>query len=547
LHPQELYAEKILEDYRRFYRSYLLEYTTFLWSEAKSNGMEVPPVVNIHGFANGGKTFPIGISQLISVMDMEGMISATDVYPGVIGEGTYHQLLMVNEMTKAVQNKQQALFSIEFQSGGNPDFSNFQSSFFDLHSRLCISTGMRAINHYLFFGGENDPILSPTKRHDWGPPVRPDGTLRNHYFRYPQLSKVLASYGTALIRSLPETVTTIGYLLDYYMTEVNNEFTKESTFVLTHQRDVISFDMFARGLALTHRPFNAVEISRDELDVKQMPLCWVMMEKQCNASTQQKLVHYVHQGGKLILAGRMCTEEFDHNPCTILRDAIGIEQINDSLPLVSNDIHIFNYQDVPVSFIETYTGGFDEVFATLENGNVVGFIQTVGKGKVLMLGAAMYVETLGDLDIVHQMANKMECPPLFKLSSWTDVRLSRGEKGNFLFINNYQDDPVETTIETKNEILFGGNPVRVPARRGLILPMDWQLNKDVTIHYVTSEIRELSTDGATITLKTEPKEFFAEMTLSGYRCEPSKMLEKTGDSQRVSVHGGEGMIVLRKE
>jgi beta-galactosidase len=166
LDPKESYAAEIVDDYKRFYRGYLREYASFLWSEAKSNGMEVPPVVNIHGFANGGKTFAIGISQLIDVMDIEGMISATDVYPGVIGEGTFHQLLMVNEMTKALQNKQQALFSIEFQSGGNPDFSNFQSSFFDLHSRLCISSGMRAINHYLFTGGENDPILSPVKRHD---------------------------------------------------------------------------------------------------------------------------------------------------------------------------------------------------------------------------------------------------------------------------------------------------------------------------------------------------------------------------------------------
>ena len=35
-----------------------------------------------------------------------------------------------------------------------------------------------------------------------------------------------------------------------------------------------------------------------------------MMAKQCNAETQQKLVNYIHQGGKLILAGRMRDEFF---------------------------------------------------------------------------------------------------------------------------------------------------------------------------------------------------------------------------------------------
>jgi beta-galactosidase len=180
LEPTAEYGQIVLEDYRRFYRHYLFQYASFLWTAAKANGMEVPPLVNIHGFMNGGKTFPIGISQLVTVMEMDGMISATDVYPIFIGEGNFHQLLLVNEATKAVHNKDQALFSVEFQAGGNNDFSNGQSSFYDLHTRLCISTGMRAINHYLFFDGENDPILSPVKRHDWGHPVRKDGSLRQH-------------------------------------------------------------------------------------------------------------------------------------------------------------------------------------------------------------------------------------------------------------------------------------------------------------------------------------------------------------------------------
>ena len=75
-------------------------------------------------------------------------------------------MLMVNEMTKALQNPQQALFSIEFQAGGNLDFAGGQPSHYDLHTRLCISTGIRAINHYLFFDGENDPVLSHARRHD---------------------------------------------------------------------------------------------------------------------------------------------------------------------------------------------------------------------------------------------------------------------------------------------------------------------------------------------------------------------------------------------
>jgi beta-galactosidase len=426
----------IVEDYRRFYRTYLREYASLLWERAKAHGMEVPPVVNIHGFGNGGKTFPIGLSQLVDVMAMGGMVSATDVYPLFIGEGNFHQLVLVNEMTKALHNPQQPLFSIEFQSGGNQDFSGAQASFYDLHSRLCISCGMRAINHYLFFAGENDPLLSPVRRHDWGPPVRKDGTLRRHYFRYPQLSRVLEAYGPDLLRSRPKTVATIGFQLDDYMTEVNNAFTRPAADILTHQRDVVLFDLLARGLALTHRPFDALELTRARLDVAQTPALFVMMDKHCDAAVQHKLAEYVRQGGRLILAGRMCEESFDHVPCTILQEAIGIHGLHGDLPFVPASIQAFDYHDIPVSFRETYSGDFDEVFATSADGQPVGFIKQLGSGWVMVFGAALAANTLDDLDILHQMANRMGCSPLFTVSEWADVRLSDGVNGSFLFVNN---------------------------------------------------------------------------------------------------------------
>ncbi len=541
--PHPPHAALLIEDYRRFYRTYLRDYTSFLWERAKAHGMEVPPVVNIHGFGNGGKTFPIGLSQLVEVMEMDAMVSATDVYPIFIGEGNFHQLVLVNEMTKALQNSQQPLFSIEFQAGGNQDFGGAQSSLYDLHSRLCISCGMRAINHYLFFDGENDPVLSPTKRHNWGHPVRKDGTLRRHYFRYPKLSRVLAAYGTDLVRSRPKTVATIGFLLDYFMTEVNNDLTRPATDILTHEREVVLFDLLGRGLALTHRPFDALELTRAPLDVTRTPVLWVMMEKQCDAATQQKLLEYVQQGGRLILVGRLAEETFDHGPCTILRDAIGIQSVQDDPVVTSSNIQAFAQHDVPVSFLETYRGNFDEVFATSSDGQTIGFFKQLGKGRVLVFGAALPANTLEDLDILHQMANRMDCPPLFSMSDWADVRLSEAENGRFLFVNNYQDDPIETVITYDGAPLFGGHSLEIAARRGLILPLEWQIKSGILLHYLTSEVIEIVDEGAHLVIKTEQNQFFAELSLNGYRCDPSLIVSQD-DQQRFTLHGRDGIIEL---
>jgi beta-galactosidase len=418
-----------------------------------------------------------------------------------------------------------------------------QSSLYDLHSRLCISCGMRAINHYLFFAGENDPILSPVKRHDWGPPIRNDGTPRRHYARYGKLSQVLAAYGTDLVVSQPKTVTTIGFLLDDFMTEFNNDFTRPATDVLTHQRDTILFDFLARALALTHRPFDALELTRADPDVSQTPLLWVMMEKQCDRAVQEKLAAYTRQGGRLVLVGRMCEETFDHQPCTILQDAFGIQGIHSDPPFTQTLIHAFHWRDVPASFVETYSGDFDAVFATSLEGQTVGFIKQVGTGQVMVFGAALPANTLEDLGILDQMADRMGGPPLFSLSDWADVRLSEGENGSFLFVNNYQDDPIETTISAADVPLLGGHSISIPARRGVILPLEWRLRPGIVIHYVTSEITEVRDEGNRLLLKTDQAACLAEVSLNGYRCDDALILQRI-DEQRLKIAARNGVIEL---
>ncbi|MCS6849442.1 MAG: beta-galactosidase [Anaerolineae bacterium] len=541
--PTPPYAARVMDDYRRFHRNYLRDYAIFLRDLATACGLEVPPVINIHGFGNGGKTFPIGLSQLAEAMRITGMVSATDVYPLHIGEDNIHHILLVNAMTVALQNRDQPLFSIEFQAGGNQDFSGAQTSFYDLHSRLSIACGMRGVNHYLFADGENPPEISPTRRHDWGHPVRKDGTTRRHYARYPRLSRMLAAYGRALIRSRPRTVTTIGFMLDHFMTEVNNALTQPETDALTHQREVILFDFIARGLALTHRPFDAIELSRVALDPAHMPTLWAMIERRCDADVQDALLDYVRRGGRLIMVGRMCVEASDGQPCTQLKDGLGISEIRGGEPFRSGVIRAFDYTDVPASFIETYAGAFDEVFAT-HDGDVTGFVKVLGEGQAMMLGAALAANTLDDLDIFHRMANRMGCAPLFALSDWADVHLSEGEDGAFLFIQNYQDDPIETTVACAGKLLFGGHAIRLPARRGAILPFEWRPALGVTVHYLTAEVIGLRIDEAGVCIETDPPAFTAELTLEGYRCNAPDIVQ-LGDG-RLRMRSTSGVVQLSR-
>lgn len=517
------------EDYRRFYRPYLREYLERLWDQARACGMDVPPVVNIHGFGNGGKTFPIGLSQLVDVMALPGVVSATDVYPIHIDEGNFAELVLVNEMTRALHNPDQALFSIEFQSGGFNDFSSAQCSLPDLHTRLCLSVGMRAINHYLFCSGENFAELSNDKRHDWGHPVRPDGTTRRPFARYARLSRALAAYGQALIDAQPEPVTTVGFVLDHFMTEVNNAQTRERSIALTQRRDTALFDMIGRGLALTQRAYTAIELERGALDPVRTPALWVSMAAPCSATVQHKLVGYLQAGGKLALVGQMCREDADQAPCTVLADALGITGVQPGAVDQHTVLTVLGHDDVPVGFYETYGGSFDEVIATDRAGRTVGFAQRVGQGQALVLGTAVGAFTLDDLDLVTQMARRLDCPTPFALSEWVDVRLSRGPSGSFLYLNNYQDDPIETTVAHRGQALFNGRAVHVPARQGVILPLEWQAGSGVSIGFATSEIVAAEVAADSIRLATALPAATVAITAPGFAVTVGRQVEVGAD------------------
>jgi hypothetical protein len=66
------------------------------------------------------------------------------------------------------------------------------------------------------------------------------------------------------------------------------------------------------------------------------------------------------------------------------------------------------------------------------------------------------------------------------------------------------------------------------------------------VHYATAEITEVSENASTLVLKTEPGEFTAELTVSGYRCDEVTVIEDSGERSRIRITGEDGEIVLRK-
>jgi len=77
----------VLNEYRYYERVYIQRYLLNLLRMGKEFGLEVPVIVNVHGFsqqdyAKRGNFYPIGLSQLKKCFKVEGVIAAGDYYIG---------------------------------------------------------------------------------------------------------------------------------------------------------------------------------------------------------------------------------------------------------------------------------------------------------------------------------------------------------------------------------------------------------------------------------------------------------------------------------
>jgi beta-galactosidase len=91
--------------------------------------------------------------------------------------------------------------------------------------------------------------------------------------------------------------------------------------------------------------------------------------------------------------------------------------------------------------------------------------------------------------------------------------------------------------------LLGGHLLSLQARRGVILPLEWQVRPGIRVHYVTSEIIDLTDEGERLTFRTEQPEFMAEISLTGYHCNDCLVVEES-DTGRLKLHGTKGIIEL---
>ena len=496
----------ISHQYKLFFRVYIRTYLEKLIEIASHYGARSMPVINVHGFSSvdygkRGNLYPIGLSQLYETAKIKDVIIAGDYYVGNIVSENFFDVVLANAFTRAIQPKNQPLFSAEFQGGFQNGVPRLQPTTHDLKTRLTISNGMNAINYYMFVGGENyEEIGLISRRHDWQSAIGTDGTLRRHYHIIKHIVSVTKAYDKAFVKAKLNTQTTLAFDPDYYMTEFKNDFNRNQANTLQHMRQSYLYNGIGKSLVMNNISFDAVDMIGDTPHPKEHPTLIAFSTEWMREDAQQKLVEYMKHGGKLFIFPELPTKDLSDRPCTILKDYIDVEI---EQKVYGKRVNINGHDSVNCHSAQIYK--VDHGFATLDldHEKITGFKKSVDQGVVYVFGMAIK----SDWDYIDQITNEvfkeMGINSSGVADEWLHVAIRSGEDGNFIFINNFEEFDKASRMTFLNQDMFDGFIFKLPMRKGLILPYNWKVKNDFTILYSTSEItqKEVLDDRIVMTFK----------------------------------------------
>jgi beta-galactosidase len=513
--PAEKYANALRLDVSQYSRQRYAQYIAILREYAQLAGMtQVPFIVNVHGTGGGrGYTFPIGISQLTDAFTQgTDIIPGTDIYFGDLKVSNFSDLYLINEFMKAVKKDGQSLGSMEFNCGDG-DFGDnlgerLSVSAADLKARLCVAQDNKFLNYYLFAGGSNPELANPVhdgndriaitgEKHGFAAPVSPNGKLNYTLQRTAESIQTMQAVAPQLAVAQEEyDGVSFGYISDYYVTEFcppNSHASREMIENITRYRDGDGWNLAAKSLLLMNYRFNAIDLRRQVIAPKENPALVLSLAEYLSRDLQEKLVKYLHDGGKLFIFGMLPRyDELGHS-CTVLIDAMGLSYVKTQKDSVHYYLSVVGHgmaadtPEIRTNYTQLFTQRTGEtLFTEKESDLSCGAQVDVGGGTVFFLTAAYH----SDFNFYRTLFERQGIYPHFR-TDFDDIGIlmltSKMQKGRIIHLLNLDDFTKRFHILNDKQHLLDGNEVTLAPQRGLILLQECLIG-DTMIRWATGEL-----------------------------------------------------------
>ena len=378
-----VYGKRFEIDYFNFYCESLVKYSEKIVSWFMADGIDVPLCNNA-----------ASVNEIPIVKDLPEIVSKMTGKPFLLGVDHYYTLnpdwgndptpqYFINWMISLDQLHELGMppSVLELQSGNLADFPPILPEHISAMYMTEVALGMKGSNYYIFTGGKNFLDTGNTADiYDYHAPVGYDNEIRPIY--YAQKDRNEFSQNNTWMQQ-----TERSYDVQIGFTWEQRRFSKYSK---RYSRDGLNLGQWVKDVVFT------LETSSYQPKLKNVcgllninkPLI-LTSDERMSAEAQISVVNFIKNGGKLIITPFVPKFDEDYNPCTILKDYIGMGEIeaieNADDKLILSDGTIAYY--INNQYTGKMTGG--KLFATNgKTGKPLAYSKQIDKGTVFWLGAS---------------------------------------------------------------------------------------------------------------------------------------------------------------
>lgn len=375
-----LCGQRFVADYSDAYTRMIETYACTVAAWFREDGIDVPLCTNC-----------ASINEAPYLHRLPQMLSTPEL-PFLMGVDLYYTLSPAWEDNPTPQNYLRWMAALdlmnemgmpptvfELQGGTLSDYPPMQEECLSAFYFALNALGTKGANYYIFAGGPNFGITGSTGDiYDYHAAIGCNGEIRPHYYcqkernehtlARPWMQKVERSYNVQL-----------GFVWEQR---------RRDKYAPRFGRDGIRLNQYIENLQFTilgcgyHPRYRELG---NELN-PQKPLI-LPCDGRMSAEKQQAVIRFLEQGGRLLITPFVPELDEDFNPCTLLKDYIGMGEIakidNPQSRAILNDGTLI--YGIPHTYTCDSFGG-EVVLRTHVTDQPVARVKNVGNGKVLWLG-----------------------------------------------------------------------------------------------------------------------------------------------------------------
>ncbi|HNY01484.1 MAG TPA: beta-galactosidase [Bacteroidales bacterium] len=499
--------------WHRFWRKYYAAYLEMLTRMVRERGVTVPVYHNLPGWIYGhGYEFPVNITMYDELFgDKSELMFGVDHIPEFLSHRNMHDDRIINDIVRAMQGPK-PLFAAEFQCGSREYHVVTNPRESELFYKASLAHGLTGWNYYMFSQGRNPERKGYSgSTFYWFNPLTAEGERTSLFATVKRMNRLIGTAEEIITEARRRAEICVLFYPPYYATELERPETGSwgLTFVPSSIRRPAYFDGLLKALQVLNIEYDMADLAQcDAESLKPYRQVWAFCTDEMDVNHQATLAGYSRSGGNLVIFPFLSDRTLAQEPCTLLRDAIGIrssgiETIDSPL------IDILGFRDIkcanPLIVYPDESLKGAEIIARTLNGSACGFTLPLGDGSVTHLGTWIGFDTEGHKPVYEALVARSEAV-LRRASSGNEFitvreRFTLGGCA-LLFIGNYYNEEqvgkvTYTHPESSEEISlpYSGGAIVWPALYAVVTPVGREVTPGLKILHSTSDILEIRTEG----------------------------------------------------